>query len=262
MSGAPENTLSVTRSAGSGRPVVLLHGLASRATQDWPAPVWEEAFAGRPLVRVDLPAHGESPAVGVLPTTGVVDLLAQAVAAVAPGEEVDLLGYSLGARLAWALAAHPALAVRRVALGGLSPMEPFTMVDLPAARLAATGGPAPADPITGMILGMTTLPATVRRRCSTSSRASPPSRSIPPSARRPSPCCCSAGSRIPWRRASTRSRRRCRTPGSSASRATTSRPCTPRSSAPPPPGSSSRTDPGSRLVDRALDTPVHYFLQL
>lgn len=158
MSGAPENTLSVTRSAGSGRPVVLLHGLASRVTQDWPAPVWEEAFAGRPLVRVDLPAHGESPAVGVLPTTGVVDLLAQAVAAVAPGEEVDLLGYSLGARLAWALAAHPALAVRRVALGGLSPMEPFTMVDLPAARLAATGGPAPADPITGMILGMTTLP--------------------------------------------------------------------------------------------------------
>ena len=158
MSGAPENTLSVARSAGTGRPVVLLHGLASRASQDWPAPAWEDAFAGRPLVRVDLPAHGESPACGVLPTTGVVDLLAQAVAAVAPGEEIDLLGYSLGARLAWALAAHPALAVRRVALGGLSPMEPFTMLDLPAARAAAAGGPAPADPITGMILGMTTLP--------------------------------------------------------------------------------------------------------
>lgn len=158
MSGAPETTLSVTRSAGTGRPVVLLHGLASRASQDWPRPVWENVFAGRPLVRVDLPAHGESPAGGVLPTTGVVDLLAQAVAAVAPGEEVDLVGYSLGARLAWALAAHPAVAVRRVVLGGLSPVEPFTMLDLPAARIAAAGGPAPADPITGMILGMTTLP--------------------------------------------------------------------------------------------------------
>ena len=158
MSGAPENTLSVTRSAGTGRPVVLLHGLASLASQDWPAPAWEDAFAGRPLVRVDLPAHGGSPACGVLPTTGVVDLLARAVAAAAPGEEVDLLGYSLGARLAWALAAHPALAVRRVVLGGLSPMEPFTMVDLPAARLAVAGGPAPADPLTGMILGMVSMP--------------------------------------------------------------------------------------------------------
>jgi pimeloyl-ACP methyl ester carboxylesterase len=61
------------------------------------------------------------------------------------GGEIDVVGYSLGARLAWALAGHPAVAVRRLVLGGLSPMEPFAMVDLPAARTALAGGPAPAD---------------------------------------------------------------------------------------------------------------------
>jgi len=158
MTGAPEIALSVIRREGTGRPVLFLHGLASRARLDWPAAEWDPVLAGRPAVLVDLPAHGDSPAVGVLSTSGVVDLLARAVAAGRAGEEIDVVGYSLGARLAWALAGHPGLAVRRVVLGGLSPMEPFALVDLPAARAALAGGLAPADPLTGMILGMATLP--------------------------------------------------------------------------------------------------------
>lgn len=158
MTGAPEITLSVTRREGTGRPVLFLHGLASRARLDWPSAEWDPVLADRPALLVDLPAHGDSPAVGIRSTSDVVDLLAQASATAAPGEEIDVVGYSLGARLAWALAGHPAAAVRRVVLGGLSPMEPFTMVDLPAARAALAGGAAPADPITGMILGMATLP--------------------------------------------------------------------------------------------------------
>ncbi|MFD6697691.1 MULTISPECIES: alpha/beta fold hydrolase [unclassified Microbacterium] len=158
MTGAPEIALSVVRRKGTGRPVLFLHGFASRARLDWPAAEWGPVLADRPAVLVDLPAHGDSPAAGVLSTSRVVDLLADAVATAAPGEEIDVVGYSLGARLAWALAGHPAVAVRRLVLGGLSPMEPFAMVDLPAARTALAGGPAPADPITGMILGMTTLP--------------------------------------------------------------------------------------------------------
>lgn len=158
MTGAPETTLSVTRREGAGRPVVFLHGLASHAAQDWSADEWDAVLAGRAALYVDLPAHGRSPSAGVLSTSGVVDLIARAVAAMAPGEEVDVVAYSLGARLAWALAGHPALSVRRVVLGGLSPREPFTMVDLDAARSALAGGPAPADPVTGMILGMATAP--------------------------------------------------------------------------------------------------------
>lgn len=158
MNGAPHCVLSVTRTEGSGRPVLFLHGLASRARLDWPAPEWGQELSGRPGVFVDLPAHGDSPAVGALPTSEVVDLIAEAVADVAPGEQIDVVGYSLGARLAWALAGHPGVGVRRVVLGGLSPMEPFALVDLPAARAALAGGPAPADSLTGMILGMATLP--------------------------------------------------------------------------------------------------------
>lgn len=158
MTGAPEIALSVTRREGTGRPVLFLHGLASRARVDWPATEWDPVLADHPVVLVDLPAHGDSPAVGAFSTSAVVELLARAVATVAPREEIDVVGYSLGARLAWALSGHPGVAVRRVVLGGLSPMEPFTLVDLPAARAALAGGPPPADPITGMILGMTTLP--------------------------------------------------------------------------------------------------------
>lgn len=158
MTGAPRIALSVVRSEGAGRPALFLHGLASRARLDWPCAAWEPALADRPALLVDLPAHGDSPAAGVLSTSRVVDLLAQTVASIASGEEIDVVGYSLGARLAWALAGHPEVAVRRLVLGGLSPWEPFTMVDLPAARAALAGGPAPADPITGMILGMAALP--------------------------------------------------------------------------------------------------------
>lgn len=154
MTGAPETTLSVTRSEGTGRPVLFLHGLASHAARDWPAQEWAPVLGGRPAVRIDLPAHGRSAGVGVLPARGVVALIADAVA----GEEVDVVAYSLGARLAWALAGNPGTTVRRLVLGGLSPIEPFTLVDLPSARSALAGGEAPADPITGMILGMATSP--------------------------------------------------------------------------------------------------------
>lgn len=146
--------LSVQRRAGIGRPVVLLHGLASSGVQDWPDAEWAGVFGDRPVVVVDLPAHGSSPALGTAPTSEVLD----ALAAVVESAEVDLVGYSLGARLAWDLARHPSVAVRRLVLGGLASGEPFAHVDLAAARGALAGGEAPADPLTGMILHMVSLP--------------------------------------------------------------------------------------------------------
>ncbi|GAT72451.1 hypothetical protein MHM582_0924 [Microbacterium sp. HM58-2] len=147
-------SLSVRRSPGSGRPVVFLHGLASSGFQDWPDAAWRDALAGRPRVVVDLPAHGASPGLGAAPTSVVVRALADAV-----GEEpFDLVGYSLGARLAWDLAQHPDVRVRRLVLGGLAPGEPFAHVDLAAARAALAGGVAPADPLSAMIVHMASLP--------------------------------------------------------------------------------------------------------
>lgn len=136
------------------RPVVFLHGLASRGTQDWPENEWAAVLGGRPRRVLDLPAHGDAPALGAVPTSVVLDALA---AEIGP-DEVDLVGYSLGARLAWDLARHPRVAVRRLVLGGLSAGEPFALVDLAAARSAVTGGPAPVDPLTGMIVHMASLP--------------------------------------------------------------------------------------------------------
>ncbi|MBO9624811.1 MAG: alpha/beta fold hydrolase [Microbacterium sp.] len=146
--------LNVHRRAGHGRPVVLVHGLASSGAQDWPDAEWSGVFGDRPVVVVDLPAHGASPALGTAPTSEVLDALAEAVGR----DEVDLVGYSLGARLAWDLARHPSAAVRRLVLGGLAAGEPFVHVDLAAARDALAGGAAPSDPLTGMILHMVTLP--------------------------------------------------------------------------------------------------------
>lgn len=146
--------LSVHRRAGIGRPVVFLHGFASRGIHDWPDSEWGSVLADRPSLVIDLPAHGDSPALGTARTSVVLDVLADAVGS-AP---VDLVGYSLGARLAWDLTGHPAMDVHRLVLGGLSAGEPFGSVDLTAARSTLTGGPDPADPLTSMILQMVSLP--------------------------------------------------------------------------------------------------------
>jgi pimeloyl-ACP methyl ester carboxylesterase len=143
--------------AASGPSVVLIHGFSSRGRVDWPDRDWARplAAAGRPVIVVDLPGHGASaPLREPLPTSDALRMLAS----VLPPEPVDVVAYSLGARLAWDLASLPGVAVRRMVLGGLSPVEPFGAVDLAAARDALTGGPAPADPLTGMILSMARLP--------------------------------------------------------------------------------------------------------
>lgn len=140
--------------AQTARPVVFLHGLASNGAQGWPEHEWTGVFGDRPRVVLDLPAHGEAEALGVVPTSAVLEALADAI-----GEgEIDLVGYSLGARLAWDLARYPRVAVRRLVLGGLSAGEPFTLVDLAAARAAVAGVAAPADPLTAMIVHMVSLP--------------------------------------------------------------------------------------------------------
>jgi pimeloyl-ACP methyl ester carboxylesterase len=152
------DTLNIRIHSGDsgGRRVVFLHGFASRGDTDWPDEDWSAAIDGLAPTRVvvDLPAHGDSSGLGAASASAIVDRLATELGEV----DADLVGYSLGARLAWDLASHPAMNVRRVVLGGLSPAEPFAAVDVEAARGALAGGPAPQDPLTGMIFGMTQLP--------------------------------------------------------------------------------------------------------
>ncbi|MGJ4842902.1 alpha/beta fold hydrolase [Leifsonia sp. Le1] len=128
-------------SAASGDhlpPVILLHGFASSGDDDFTATGWPRTFAdaGHTTHVIDLPGHGHSPAVTDAAsgtTTSVVGAIVSAIEALG-ADQVDVVAYSLGARLAWELPAASTGRVRRMVLGGLSPFEPFTAVDLDALR--------------------------------------------------------------------------------------------------------------------------------
>lgn len=153
------DSLLTVRTVAGENPVLLIHGLGSNSRSDWEASGFVDALtsAGRGAILVDLPGHGDGPALarGEVTTGGIAAALAAAVDEHAGGR-VDVIGYSLGARLAWALAATGR--VNRLVLGGLSPMEPFALVNLDALADAAAGKGAPADPITGMFAGMLGAP--------------------------------------------------------------------------------------------------------
>lgn len=142
-------------------PLILLHGFASSAAEDFVDTGWPEAVGatGRTVIALDLPGHGGSPAVSSdaeATTSAVVRAILDTVDDLAPSGDFDVLGYSLGARLGWDLPSASARA-RRLVLGGLSPFEPFSGVD-PGDLRSALGGAAPASPLVGMMAGMITAP--------------------------------------------------------------------------------------------------------
>ncbi|TDB89755.1 alpha/beta fold hydrolase [Actinomadura sp. KC216] len=141
-------------------PVLLVHGLCSDGKADWVDTGIAEALtaAGRTVVVPDLPGHGESapPSASAEATAPAIAADLVAVLDRAGYSTVDAAGYSLGARIAWELAATAPDRVERTVLGGLSPAEPFTAVDVEALHRAVREGAEPADPFTGMIAGMIT----------------------------------------------------------------------------------------------------------
>ncbi len=95
--------LSISRRKGEGKPLVLLHGFTADS-QSW-AP-FEKAFAAtRPLIRIDLPGHGKSPKRQVRSFQDLSRMIVEAFdEATRDVDEVHLIGHSLGAALALALA--------------------------------------------------------------------------------------------------------------------------------------------------------------
>ncbi|WP_410657055.1 alpha/beta fold hydrolase [Amycolatopsis sp. lyj-112] len=136
--------------------MLLVHGFASDGHTDWITTGWPSALtaAGRAVLVPDLPGHGSSPASSG--SLGAKAVCAELTRLVGELSEVDVVGYSLGARLAWELPAQAP--VRRLVLAGVSPFEPFGAVDVEAALAFADGGKAPADPLTAMIAHMITAP--------------------------------------------------------------------------------------------------------
>lgn len=111
---------------GSGPPLVVVHGFTQTGR------LWgrfgDLLAEAHTLIAVDLPGHGDSGAVrGDLPTAAA--LVAEAAQTVAGDQPCDLLGYSLGARVALHVAIGPDLPLRRVVFIGVT-----AGIEDPAAR--------------------------------------------------------------------------------------------------------------------------------
>lgn len=90
------------RREGSGRPLLLVHGLGS-SIANW-QPVWSTLTASRDVIAVDLPGFGETPPLGAEVT---VATLCDAVIGFLEDHDlagVDLVGSSMGARMVLELA--------------------------------------------------------------------------------------------------------------------------------------------------------------
>jgi pimeloyl-ACP methyl ester carboxylesterase len=109
---------------GEGPPVLLIHGFASTAKINWVEPGWVDTLvrAGRRAIALDNRGHGESgkphdPAAYTLDNMAgdarrLLDRLGIATA--------DVMGYSMGARIAARLAMREPARVTALILGGLA----------------------------------------------------------------------------------------------------------------------------------------------
>jgi pimeloyl-ACP methyl ester carboxylesterase len=106
-----------------GEPILLIHGFASNHRMNWVGPRWVETLtqAGRRVVALDNRGHGESEKLRA-PDDYRADLLTKDAANLLAHlgvERADVMGYSMGARIASFLALDRPNRVRSLILGGL-----------------------------------------------------------------------------------------------------------------------------------------------
>lgn len=152
------------------RPVLLLHGFSSSSKLNWEDTGWVAALldAGRRVITVDLPGHGRSGAPEDMdsysPSRIRADLLQVAFDAGVhplqdgdPSSGLDIVGYSLGSRLAWEFGATQPEIVHRLVLGGPNVADPLAAFDLIAAQDYLADGTPIADESTAQLLKMALL---------------------------------------------------------------------------------------------------------
>jgi pyruvate dehydrogenase E2 component (dihydrolipoamide acetyltransferase) len=107
--------------AGEGRPLVLIHGFGGELN-GW-RPLVASLQPNRPVLAIDLPGHGASPALAAPSLTGLAETMAEALAEEQLGA-IDLIAHSLGAAVATELADTAPLDIRSLFLmapAGLGP---------------------------------------------------------------------------------------------------------------------------------------------
>jgi pimeloyl-ACP methyl ester carboxylesterase len=133
---------------GAGEPVVLLHGFASNAAVNWVSPGWVATLtrAGRRAIALDLRGHGGSTKL-YDPAAYHSALMADDVRALLDHlglPSADVMGYSMGARVAAFLALAQPMRARSLILGGLG-SHLVDGVGLPASIALALEAPTLAD---------------------------------------------------------------------------------------------------------------------
>ncbi|MDE3724103.1 alpha/beta fold hydrolase [Nocardiopsis sp. N85] len=124
------------QSPADAAPVLLLHGFGTNFGMNWQAAGWPQALGaeGLRVIGPDLRGHGASEKPtddgSYLPERFVSDLLA--LLDELDIARVDVVGYSMGSRLAWELALTRPERVRRLVLGGFGPVNAFEDADLSA----------------------------------------------------------------------------------------------------------------------------------
>jgi len=124
---------------GAGKPLIILHGWGSSG--DVMKPVANRLSGIRNCVIVDLPGFGKSPEP---PAAWAIGDYAEMVAALAedqfPGQEVDLLVHSFGARILLKLLSAPerTLAIDKMIITGGAGLKPKRSLTYYVKRMAAT----------------------------------------------------------------------------------------------------------------------------
>jgi pimeloyl-ACP methyl ester carboxylesterase len=133
---------------GEGEPVVLIHGFASSKEVNWVQPGWIATLtkAGRRVIALDNRGHGQSSKL-YDPIEYHTNRMAEDVVALMDHLKInraDVMGYSMGARIAAYLAVDHAARVRSAIFGGLG-MNLVEGVGLPETIANALEAPSIDD---------------------------------------------------------------------------------------------------------------------
>ena len=133
---------------GAGEPIVLVHGFASTARVNWVFPGWVVTLteAGRRVIALDNRGHGASSKLydpAAYHTTAMMDDV-RALLDHLGVERADIMGYSMGARIAAFMGVYHSERVRSLILGGLG-IRLVQGVGLPESIADALEAPSLAD---------------------------------------------------------------------------------------------------------------------
>jgi len=140
------------------RPVLLVHGFASSGLLNWRNSGWIRDLlrADYRVITLDQRGHGLSDKPHS-PDAYTIDLLVSDVQSVLDTfmlDEVDFVGYSLGARVGWRTAVGAPERIRRLVLGGIPDGDPLTRFRVDEARAFIADGTPITDRLTATYVKM------------------------------------------------------------------------------------------------------------